>query len=158
MASKNGKILDLPEDMPPPGDVPAPVSNQKKKFNQADERERFWQAFKACLEENRVPPDRSRYYVGWAKEFVEFLPEKRLKARSAEDVRAFLDSLSRREGIADWKLRQAEHALRILYESFIPSYSPGKYSSVEGPNVGSGSIYCNGRRSAKRKSQETSPS
>jgi hypothetical protein len=80
------------------------------------ERDQFWEAYRRCTEENRVAPDRSRYYVRWAKEFVDFLPEKRLKARSAKDIKAFLASLAQREGIADWQVRQAVHALKILYE------------------------------------------
>ena len=64
----------------------------------------FWEAFRRCAEENRVPPDRSRYYVKLAKEFVDFQPEKRLKARSGMDIEAFLSSLAKREGVADWQV------------------------------------------------------
>jgi hypothetical protein len=48
------------------------------KQSQQSEQERFWDAFRRCAEENRVPPDRFRYYVKWLKEFVNFLPEKRM--------------------------------------------------------------------------------
>jgi hypothetical protein len=48
------------------------------------ERKRFWEAYQACTEGNRVEPDRSGYHVKWAKEFIEFLPEKRLKTRSGK--------------------------------------------------------------------------
>lgn len=89
-----------------------------------DEELRFWEAFRACAEENRVTPDRSGFYVKWAKEFVSFLPEKRLKDRSVKDIEAFLASLGQRNGITDWQVKQAEHALRILYEIFLPRYSP----------------------------------
>jgi Phage integrase family len=83
-----------------------------------------------CAEENRVAPDRSRYCVRWAKEFVDFLPGKRLKARSAQDIKDFLGSLGQREGVADWQVRQAEHAPKILYEIFLPNYSPAKPASA----------------------------
>jgi hypothetical protein len=36
----------------------------------------FWEAYRACVEENRVRPDRSQFYVNWAKDFANFLPEK----------------------------------------------------------------------------------
>jgi len=39
-------------------------------------RDSFWKAYRACVEENRVPPDRSQFYVNWAKDFANFLPEK----------------------------------------------------------------------------------
>jgi hypothetical protein len=36
----------------------------------------FWEAYRACAEENRVRPDRSAFYVSWARDFANFLPEK----------------------------------------------------------------------------------
>ncbi len=85
----------------------------------------FWEAYRGCAEENRVRPDRSPFYVNWAKDFANFLPEKALKTRSRKDIEAFLADLGKRRGIADWQVRQAEHALRILYEIFLPRYAPG---------------------------------
>lgn len=86
-------------------------------------QDQCWAAYRRCAEENRVPPDRSQYYLRWVKDFVEFIPERRLKSRSGKDVEAFLAALGQREGIAQWQVRQAEHALRILYEIFLPQYS-----------------------------------
>ena len=74
----------------------------------------FWEAYRACAEENRVRPDRSPFYVNWARDFANFLPEKPLKERSGKDIEAFLADLRKRRGIADWQVRQAEHVLRIL--------------------------------------------
>ncbi|OPY71953.1 MAG: Tyrosine recombinase XerC [Syntrophorhabdus sp. PtaU1.Bin050] len=82
--------------------------------------QRFWEAFRACVEENRVHPDHSAYYVGWAKDFVRFLPGKGLRNRSKEDIEVFLASMRRRRGVAEWQVKQAEHALKILYEVFLP--------------------------------------
>ena len=70
MASKNGTTLDLPKDTPPRADASTSAPNRNSRSTQDEERRRFWEAFKACLEENRIPPKRSRYYVQWAKEFV----------------------------------------------------------------------------------------
>ena len=92
--------------------------------NKSTAARRFWDAFKACAEENRVRPDRSGFYVRWAQAFVDFLPEKRLRERSREDIESFLAQLAERPGIKHWQLRQAEHALRILYETFLPGYAP----------------------------------
>jgi integron integrase len=93
-------------------------------------RDSFWEAYRACTEENRVRPDRAQFYVNWAKDFANFLPEKLLKDRSRKDVEAFLASLGKRQGIAEWQVRQAEHALRILYENFLPHYAPEKQAGV----------------------------
>jgi hypothetical protein len=86
--------------------------------------QKFWHAFQACVEENRVRPDRSLFYVKWAKAYVTFLPGKRLGDRSRQDIEAFLADLGKRPGFEDWQIRQAEHALKILYEVFLPSYAP----------------------------------
>ena len=93
-------------------------------------RESFWEAYRACAEENRVRPDRSQFYVNWAKDFANFLPEKLLKDRSRKDIEAFLSNLGKRRGIADWQVRQAKHALTILYEIFLPHYAPEKHAAV----------------------------
>jgi hypothetical protein len=62
-------------------------------------RDSFWEAYRACVEENRVRPDRSQFYVNWAKDFANFLPEKPLKDRSRKDVEAFQADLGKRRGI-----------------------------------------------------------
>ena len=76
------------------------------------------------MEDNRVRPDRSHFYVKWAKAYVNFLPGKRLLHRSRQDIEAFLSDLGKQADIKDWQLRQAEHALKILYELFLPDYAP----------------------------------
>jgi len=86
--------------------------------------QRFWDAFKACVEDNRVRPDVSTFYVKWAQSFVNFQPGKRLRERSRQDIEGFLAELGKRPGIKDWQVRQAEHAVKILYETFLPNYAP----------------------------------
>jgi hypothetical protein len=53
----------------------------------------FWEAYQGCVEKNRVRPDRSPFYVNWAKDFANFLPEKPLRDRSRKDIEAFLADL-----------------------------------------------------------------
>ncbi|MBL7172484.1 MAG: hypothetical protein ISS68_06570, partial [Desulfobacteraceae bacterium] len=48
----------------------------------------------------------------------------RLRHRSRQNIEAFLADLGKRPGIEDWQERQAEHALKILYETFLPGYAP----------------------------------
>ncbi len=91
----------------------------------SEERDRFWKAYRACVEENRVSPDRSLFYVKWVQAFADFLPE-RLQDRSGKDIKGFLAELRQRQGIADWQVNQAEHALKILYEMFLPHYASEK--------------------------------
>jgi len=86
--------------------------------------QKFWDAFKACVEDNRVRPECSPFYVKWIQAFVNFLPGKKLRDRSRQDIEAFIADLGKRPGIEDRQIRQAEHALKILYETFLPGYSP----------------------------------
>ena len=78
------------------------------------ERDGFGDAYRGCAEENMVRPDRSPFYVNWAKDFANFLSGKPLKDKSGKDIEPFLADLGKRRDIADWQVRQAEHALRIL--------------------------------------------
>ena len=48
----------------------------------------FWEAYRACAEENKVRSDRSPFYVRWAKEFESFLRNKPLRDRSRKDIEA----------------------------------------------------------------------
>lgn len=106
------KILDLKDIM----------SEVKQK--QLTEAQRFWDAFRSCVEEHRVASGHSAYYVRWAQAFFRFIPGKRLRDRSRDDIEAFLTDLGKRPGTGDWQVKQAEHALKILYEVFLPSYAP----------------------------------
>ena len=99
-------------------------------IHNSKECERFWEAYRGCAEENRVRPDRSPFYVRWAKDFDSFLQGKPLRDRSRRDIEAFLSDLGKRQGIADWQVRQAEHALRILYEIFLPQYAPERQTAI----------------------------
>jgi hypothetical protein len=85
---------------------------------------RFWDAFRACVEENRIDHSRSAYYVKWAQAFYRFFPGKGLRERTKEDIEAFLADIGKQPGSADWQAKQAEYALKILYEIFLPNYIP----------------------------------
>ena len=92
---------------------------KKEGPEQSTAAQKFWDAFKACAEDNRVRPNLSHFYVKWVQAFVNFQPGKRLRNRSRQDIEAFLADLRKRPGIEDWQARQAEHALKILYEAFL---------------------------------------
>ena len=94
--------------------------------SQDAESQRLWEAFRACTEENGVSPDRSPFYVRWTQVFARFLPDKRMHDRSGKDIQAFLADLAQRQGVAEWQGRQANHALKIFYETFLPRFVSGK--------------------------------
>ena len=99
-------------------------------FHNSSERDCFWEAYRGSAEENRVRPDRSPFYVRWAKEIESFLRKKPLKDSSRKDIEAFLADLGKRPGIADRQVRQAEHAPRILYEIVLPHDAPEKHIAL----------------------------
>ncbi len=55
---------------------------KKESQKQFAAAQKFWDAFKASAEDNRVRPDLSRFYVKWVQAFVNFQPGKRLRHRS----------------------------------------------------------------------------
>jgi len=67
----------------------------KENQKQSTAAQKFWDAFKAYVEDNRVRPYHTGFYVNRAQCFVDFLPERRLRDLS-----------------------------RIVYEIFLPRYSP----------------------------------
>ena len=89
-----------------------------------EKQQRFWKAYQGAAEENRVRTDLLVFYVKWAKAFADFMPDKELQERSGADIETFLGDLAQRQNVADWQVRQARHALKILYESFLPHYAP----------------------------------
>ena len=78
-------------------------------------RTSFWEAYRGCAEENRVRPDRSPFYVTWAKDFASFLPEKPLKDRSRKDIEAFLADLEKRQSNGVGTLGHADVATTMIY-------------------------------------------
>ena len=49
-----------------------------------------------------------------------------MRDRSGKDIQAFLADLAQRQGVAEWQVRQASHALKIFYEIFLPRFVCGK--------------------------------
>jgi chemotaxis regulatin CheY-phosphate phosphatase CheZ len=85
---------------------------------------RFWDAFQACVEENRIDQSRSTFYVKWAQTFYRFFPEKGLRERTRQDIEAFLANVSKQAGNTNFQVKQAEHVLKILYEILLPNHIP----------------------------------
>jgi hypothetical protein len=82
---------------------------------QATASRKFWDAFRACVEANRVRPDPSVFYVKWGQAFACFLPQKRSQDRSGKDIQAFLAHLGQRQGIARTGSDQATWLIFVHY-------------------------------------------
>ena len=61
--------------------------------------------------------------------------DKKLRERSTDDIQAFLKFLAEQAGAAEWQVKQANHALRLLYEQFLPNYRLGMIRASYGSKV-----------------------
>jgi integron integrase len=52
-----------------------------------------------------------------------------MRERSGKEIQAFLADLAQRQGVAEWQIRQARHALKIFYEIFLPRFVSEKTSN-----------------------------
>ncbi len=115
-----------------------------------DKQQRFWEAYRGAVDENRVRADLVAYYVKWARSFAAVMPDKDLRERSGKDIETFLRDLAQRQNVADWQVRQARHALKILYEVFLPHYAPAatppSVSKIAGQDSGQRQGAIAGRR------------
>ena len=59
------------------------------------------------MEESRIWPDRSPFYVKCAQAFVDFTSGKRLLDRSRGDIEGLPADLGKRAGMAECQVRQA---------------------------------------------------
>jgi len=66
-----------------------------------------------------VKPKNAPYYVRWAQEFQDALPDKSLETRTLEDVQSYMDTIVGQNRYQDWQVNQISHALRILYQDYL---------------------------------------
>ncbi len=85
------------------------------KAKQPTAAQKFWDAFRSCVEDNRVGSRHTGYYVRWAQAFFRFIPGKGLRDRSREDIEAFLSDLGKRSGTGDWQVWQAVSSQKKAY-------------------------------------------
>jgi ribulose kinase len=68
------------------------MSKTNEDVNTKNAEKRFWEAYRACMEANRV----------------------------REEVEEFLSHLGSKLQIAEWQVKKARNALQLLYEVFLP--------------------------------------
>jgi hypothetical protein len=75
--------------------------------------------FEAFLSESgKVPKDKTRYYLYWARRFLKqynYQPDN----INTQQVEKYLDSLEADEGVADWQVKQAADAVILYVEQFL---------------------------------------
>jgi len=87
--------------------------------NSSKERDLFWEAYRGCAEENRVRPDRSPFYVRWAKDFDSFLQDKSLKDRSRKDTLFFMTRVVEPQSLLNMVDHYQKRIDSSRYSSFL---------------------------------------
>jgi len=59
--------------------------SENKQSSKIEEEKGFWEAYRGCTEENRVPPDRSGFYVRWVKD-THVLNRPGISVKSPADI------------------------------------------------------------------------
>jgi hypothetical protein len=68
------------------------------------------------LKKHLVPENKAQYYVGWVRKF---LHEPVSSAVSFDDRLAAFQELLESRGSPDWQVEQAEHAIRMYFNTFL---------------------------------------
>ena len=109
----------------------------------------IWPRFLVALRSAGIPARTAQWYERWIERFASFVHDTSLISRRYADVRDFLATVSRWEGIEGWQVLQAEQALLILYRDVIeapwigdwqplePSAAPPGEPRLAGPRRGS---------------------
>ena len=87
----------------------------------------FWATYNDTLKKLCIPEVNSKFYIVWVKKFDRFLNGLPMNQASPDMIHAFLTDLSNDERIKDWQVKQAKHALEILFKDHLKmnSYSTG---------------------------------
>lgn len=81
--------------------------------------EERWLRYRLALKQQGVDARHQEYYRSWVLSWVRFLQPKRLEEGDLEDVRGFLQQMAV-AGRKVWQVKQAEEALRIMFQSVEP--------------------------------------
>ena len=83
-----------------------------------DPNPRWPQGYFQVLEELGVEERRRPFYAHWVRQFFNRYPGRGRRELGQPEVEAFLETLSRQPGVADWQVAQARDALEVYYEQF----------------------------------------
>lgn len=78
-----------------------------------------WVRFRLALQQHGVEKGFQEFYRGWVLGWIKFIKPRKFDEGDLDDVRAFLSHLRAGER-KEWQVRQAEEALRILFQDVEP--------------------------------------
>ena len=78
-----------------------------------------------------VREDRVKYWLNWVKRYSRLVIPPYI-GNTGDRIRYFIDALKVEPGMEDWRLRQAEEAVRIYETLYLPSLVSGEEVVVAG--------------------------
>ena len=91
----------------------------------------FWERYWEVLRVKGVKAGQERWYERSCAQFIRVLKPRRLREATAKDVTSFLGLLAQQPDAEGWKVRQADHALRILFEDMLSKPGMGVKSPLD---------------------------
>ena len=88
----------------------------------------FWEKYERAMAGAGVEERFWLWHRRHVERFIRFLKPKRLKMAEPSDVGEFLVRMRRLPDVEGWHIRQADWALRILYQTIIKSGWAGEWS------------------------------
>jgi integron integrase len=79
----------------------------------------FWAGYRAFLVEKGIESKLIKWYEHWAVAFAKAFPGVGLRARTPAQIRSFLDNLKSNPSLQQWQIKQAEEAVRLLYDDYL---------------------------------------
>jgi hypothetical protein len=79
----------------------------------------FWAGYRAFLVEKGTESKLIKLYEHWAVAFAKAFPGVGLRARTPAQIRSFLDNLKSNPSLQQWQIKQAEEAVRLLYDDYL---------------------------------------
>ena len=81
--------------------------------------DRFWERYRLLVVKAGVKDGVAVWYRRHVEAFIRFLKPRRLREAGPGDVAGFLVRMRRRRDTSSWHVRQADKALRLLYQGMV---------------------------------------
>jgi hypothetical protein len=100
----------------------------KKRQDENDLFERFWNQYIEALRKRGVNKTVERWHVLRAERYIKAFSESRLAHHTANDVKAHFDQISREKKLKPWQFYQLVHAIQILFVDIVHSKWSGEFN------------------------------
>ena len=79
----------------------------------------FWLNFRTIVISKGINEKYADYYVTWGMRFAKSIKGVSLKRRTNDQISLFLYNLQQGSHIEDWQVKQAAHAIELLYNDYL---------------------------------------